>query len=145
MILLRMTRSWFGKEDTALTDRLLSERPGILLWAIKGWQRLRDRGHFVQPEDGRDLLSELDDLASPVGAFVRERCRVGPGYRVAVADLFAEWKRFCEDRGRKEPGTEQVFGRDLLAAVPTIRRVQPREEGSRYRAYDGIALRPVGV
>jgi putative DNA primase/helicase len=145
MILLRMTKSWYGKEDTALTDRLLSERSGILLWAIEGWRRLRERGHFVQPDEGRDLLSELDDLASPVGAFVRERCRVGPGCRAAVADLFAEWKRFCDERGRKEPGTEQVFGRDLLAAVPAIRRVQPREEGSRYRAYDGIALWPVGL
>jgi putative DNA primase/helicase len=141
MILLRMTRSWYGKEDTALTDRLLSERPGILVWAIEGWRRLRERGHFVQPEDGRDLLGELDDLASPVGAFVRERCRVGPGYRVAVADLFAEWKRFCDERGRKEPGTEQVFGRDLLAAVPTLRRVRPRDEKDRYRAYEGIGLR----
>jgi hypothetical protein len=29
----------------------------------------------------------------------------------------------------------------LLAVVPTIRVVRPREEGSRYRAYDGIGLR----
>jgi putative DNA primase/helicase len=39
MVLLRLTRSWYGQEDTALTDRLLAELPGILLWAIAGWQR----------------------------------------------------------------------------------------------------------
>ena len=76
MILLRLTQSWYGNEDTALTDRLLAELPGILLWAIAGWQRLRDRGHFVQPDAGKELIGELADLASPVGAFrPRLRCR----------------------------------------------------------------------
>jgi putative DNA primase/helicase len=141
MILLRLTESWYGKEDVALTDRLLAERPGILLWAIAGWQRLRERGHFVQPDEGRELLNELHDLSSPVGAFVRDRCRVGPGCRVAVADLFAAWKQWCETQGRKEAGTEAMFGRDLLAAVATLRRVRPRDGEDRYRAYEGIGLR----
>jgi putative DNA primase/helicase len=145
VILLRLTESFYGREDTTLTDRLLAERPGILLWAIAGWKRLQVRGHFIQPAEGRELLSDLEDLASPVGAFVRDRCRVGPGCRAAVTHLFAEWKRWCESQGRKEAGTEAMFGRDLLAAVPTIRRVQPREDGCRYRAYDGIGLKVGGI
>jgi putative DNA primase/helicase len=141
MILLRLTNSWYGREDIALTDRLLAERPGILLWAIAGWQRLRERGHFAQPDDGRELLNELHDLSSPVGAFVRDCCRTGPSYRAAVAELFAAWKTWCECQGRKEPGTEAMFGRDLLAAVPTLRRVRPRDGEDRYRGYVGIGLR----
>jgi putative DNA primase/helicase len=145
MILLRMTQSWFGKEDTSLTDRLLTELPGILLWAIDGWKRLQERGRFVQPDEGREMLNELDDLASPIGAFVRERCYVDPGARATVADLFTDWKRWCEVKGRKEPGNEQTFGRDLLAAVPTLKRVRGREGEERYRAYEGIGLDPIGV
>jgi putative DNA primase/helicase len=53
MILLRLVRSFYGSEDPGLTERLLAERPGILLWAIEGWRRLRERGHFLQPESGR--------------------------------------------------------------------------------------------
>jgi putative DNA primase/helicase len=140
MIVLRLTESWYGREDIELTDRLLTELPGILLWAIAGWQRLRERGYFVQPEAGKELLGELADLCSPVGAFVRERCVLGPGYRVPVAELFATWKAWCETKGRKEPGTEQSFGRDLLAAVPTLRKVRPRDGEDRYRGYEGIAL-----
>ncbi len=143
MILLRLSASWFGKEDTGLTDRLLTELPGILLWAIAGWQRLRERGHFVQPASGKELLGELEDLSSPIGAFVRERCNVGSGYCAAVADLFDAWKTWCEAKGRREPGTEQTFGRDLLAAVPTLRRVRPRTGEDRYRGYEGIGLRPI--
>jgi putative DNA primase/helicase len=140
-VVLRLTRSWYGKEDPSLTDRILGERPGILLWAIAGWQRLRERGHFLQPDAGKELAGELEDLASPVGAFVRDCCLVGPEYQVSVADLFGRWRVWCERKGRKEPGTEQTFGRDLLAAVPTLQRVQPRDGESRFRAYRGIGLR----
>ena len=62
----------------ALTDRLLDELPGILLWTVAGWQRLQQRGHFVQPEAGKELMGQLEDLTSPVGAFVRETCNLGP-------------------------------------------------------------------
>lgn len=37
-VILRLTQSFYGKEDTGLTDRLLNELPGILNWAIEGWR-----------------------------------------------------------------------------------------------------------
>jgi putative DNA primase/helicase len=142
MILLRLTRSWFGNEDIGLTDRLFAELPGILLWAIAGWQRLRDRGHFAQPDAGKELLGQLEDLSSPIGAFVRERCYVESGCRTPVADLYMAWKAWSEAKGRKDAGTEQTFGRDLHAAFPLLRIVRPRDGDERYRAYEGICLRP---
>jgi putative DNA primase/helicase len=142
MILLRPTESWYGREDIKLTDRLLDELPGILAWAIVGWQRLRERGHFVQPEDGREMLEELDNLSSPVGAFVVEKCLVEPCARVSIDMIFEAWKSWCLINGKREPGTIQTFGRDLRAAVPSIKRNRPRDdEGSRYRGYEGIGLK----
>jgi putative DNA primase/helicase len=139
-LLLHAPRSWFGQEDVTLTDKLLAELPGVLLWAIDGWRRLHERGRFVQPESGKELLGELEDLSSPVGAFVRECCTLGAGHRASVADLFAKWEAWCKGKGRK-PGSEQTFGRDLLAAVPTLRRTRPRMGEERVRGYDGIALK----
>ena len=49
MLLLPLTQNWYGREDLTLLDRLCCELPGILLWAIRGWQRLRDQGRFTQP------------------------------------------------------------------------------------------------
>lgn len=141
MILLRLTRSFYGREDLSLTDKLLTELPGILLWAIEGWWRLQERGHFVQPDSALELLGELNDLSSPISAFVRDRCVVGPAYRTPVDDLFAAWRTWCEANGRKEAGTIQTFGRDLLAALPQIRRVRPQVGDERYRGYEGIGLR----
>jgi putative DNA primase/helicase len=141
MILLRLTQSWYGREDTALTDRLLRELPGILLWAIAGWQRLRERGHFLQPDAGKVMIDELADLASPVGAFVRDCCRVGPGCQIERSELFSAWKRWCEDEGRDHPGDAATFGRNLRAAVPTLGAAYPRTEAGRVWVYEGICLK----
>lgn len=141
MIVLRFTQSWYGTEHTGLRDELRDELPGILLWAVEGWKRLRDRGHFIQPASGEELRTEMEDLASPVGAFVRDRCWVGPGERVEISELYRVWCSWCEERGRKEPWTEQMFGRNLRSAVPNIKGRRPRSGGERIREYEGIRLR----
>ena len=144
LILLRLTRSWFGCEDHHLLDRLKGELPGILLWAVEGWRRLRDRGRFLQPKSGGKLVEEMEDLSSPVGAFVRDCCRVAPGERVEVSELYAAWRSWCDEHGRKEPGTEETFGRDLRAVVPSLERSRPRTPEGRLYVYVGIRLRQEG-
>ena len=143
LIVLRQTRSWYGREDTTLTDRLVTELPSVLQWSIDGWKRLQERGRFIQPESGRNLVRDLEDLSSPVGAFIRECCIVDAGLEVEIRELFSRWKSWCDEKGRREHGTEQTFGRDLRAVLPTIDDRQPRkEDGSRPRVYVGIDLKP---
>jgi putative DNA primase/helicase len=124
-ILLKLTNSFYGKEDRGLLNRLLRELPAILNWAIDGWRRLNGRGYFEMPKSSADAVEQLEDLGSPVGAFVRERCVVAPGRTVEVAMLFAMWSDWCEMQNRN-PGTEAQFGKDLHAAVPGIKVMQPR-------------------
>src|SRR5262249_30991174 len=40
LLILRFTRSFYGQENPHLTDELLTELPGILLWGMAGWKRL---------------------------------------------------------------------------------------------------------
>jgi putative DNA primase/helicase len=141
-LFLRTVRSFYGKEDTGLTGRLYAELPGILLWAVEGLKRLRRRGRFVQPQSVADAVQELEDLSSPVGAFVRERCVVGAGQRAWVDDLYAAWQAWCAADGRTNVTNKQTFGRDLLAAVPGL---ASRRNSAMGRFYDGLALvNPVG-
>jgi putative DNA primase/helicase len=142
MILLRLTRSFYGQEDHALTDKLLAEREGILLWAVEGWRRLRARGRFVQPDSALEALAEMGDLASPVTAFIRDCCNVDSLETVAVGDLFGVWESWCKSQGReKYAGSVQSFARDLLAAEPSVRRRRVRDDGGRTRVYEGVGLR----
>jgi putative DNA primase/helicase len=143
LIVLRLTQSWYGREDTRLTNRLREELPGILLWAIAGWRRLHERGHFNQPSSARKLIRELDDLSSPIAAFLREHCILAPGCEEAIDAIYEQWKTWCDDKGR-QPGTEQSFGRDLWAALPSLDTRQCRTEHGRIRFYVGLRLRRLG-
>ena len=67
MLILETKRSWAGKEDRRLTAKLVAELPGILRWAIEGWQRLRKRGHFRQPRSSRYLVEQYGYVPSTNG------------------------------------------------------------------------------
>jgi putative DNA primase/helicase len=141
-IVLMLTNSFYGKEDHGLTDRLLMEMPGILNWAIAGWQRLYMRGYFQQPKSAAEAVQDLEDLGSPISAFLRAACVVEPGRVVEISRLYEVWAGWSKEQGRERPGTAQTFGRDLRAAVPGIRVVNPRDEyDKRHRQYEGIGLK----
>ena len=137
-IVFVLRNSFYGKENPGLTAELLTEAPAIFNWALEGLDRLNTRGFLVSPQSSQDAVQLLEDLSSPISAFVRDTCIVGP-VSVEVETLWGVWKTWCEDENR-HPGTKGVFGRDLKAAVPTVRRMRPRNNEDRSYVYEGIGL-----
>ena len=73
----------------------------------------------------------MRDLASPVAAFIREKCELGINKEIAVGLLFEAYKHWCDENNYpKSP--MPVFARDLRAAVASIRLRQagPTKTGS---------------
>jgi len=137
LLVLQLQRSWYGKEDTQLAERLIKERGGIFMWAVEGLKRLLKRGRFVQPVTGQEELNTLVELASPVTAFVQDECRLGKEFTVPKRTLYDQWRRWCTNSGH-EPGSLATFGRNLHAAFPQIRHSRPRDGGARVTSYVGI-------
>jgi putative DNA primase/helicase len=92
---------------------------------------LNKRGYFVPPKSSEAAQQALEDLSSPIGAFIRQRCEVAPGRTVECNKLFDGWRTWCQDNNRDNIGTVQVFGRDLNAALPHITVRQPRDENGK--------------
>jgi putative DNA primase/helicase len=139
-VVLLLTRSWLGSEDPGLEPGLHAELAEILNWALDGLDRLAEQGRFTVPKTSDEAVIALMDLASPVAAFVRDRCARGLGEEVACAVLYAAWKAWADDNGDK-PGTAQRFGRDLRAVVPGLRVVRLRDGDARERVYRGVSLK----
>lgn len=139
LVILQMTESFLGREDRTLDDRLRAELPGILLWALDGLDRLARNGRFTVPASSGDAAALMMDLASPVSAFVRERCQTGAGMSAAVDELYAAWKRWAEDNGHAA-GAKSTFGRNLRSVVPSLKLSQPMIGGTRVRTYSGIRV-----
>jgi putative DNA primase/helicase len=135
-----LTRSWLGQEDLALELDLRAELPGILSWSLDGLVRLAKQGRFTRPPGADEAIVALKDLASPVAAFVRDRCDRDPKLEIAVDDLYTAWRSWAEDNGHAK-STKQVFGRDLRAAIPGLRVARPRDGAERERVYKGVGLR----
>lgn len=140
LLMLRLSKSWEGKEDPDLVKRFYPELPGILLWAIEGLRRLKSRGRFSQPPSGQALLDQMKELASPIQTFVSENCELDPKAEITKYALYQAYKLWAEDRNLS-PGSAATFGRDLSAAFPDIVDYRPNKKGSpRQRAYQGINL-----
>jgi putative DNA primase/helicase len=144
-VILTMQKSFLNAEDLTLDGRLRAEMPGILNWAMVGAARLVRRGRFVNPASSAEVQREMTDLASPMAAFIRERCDVGPDNKIEKSALYSAWMTFCADQGVTRTDTKAEFGRKLRAALPQVGAARPREEGNRAHHYTGVALKPPTV
>ena len=133
-IIVLLQTSFLGKEDPALFEKLKPELPGILNWAIEGYQRLRERGHFVQPDSATEALEEMMRIGSPVRAFVSECCEVGAGYEEDQELLWDKWKEWCARNGN-QPGSKNWWGRNMKTVVPGLGR---KDGGKHDYVYVGI-------
>jgi putative DNA primase/helicase len=138
-VILTLTNSFLGKEDTGLTHTLSNELSGILNWSLHGLERLRSRDFFRMPQSSTDTMQRLSDLASPISAFLRDWCARAPDARVNVKVLYNAWKYWCEANNIPQ-GNAIVFGRDLHARCPEI----TTGGGGTRRFYRGIELNALG-
>jgi putative DNA primase/helicase len=140
-VLLQLRESFYQREDLGLTAKLLPELPAILNWSLAGLDRLRARGHFVQPASAQQAVAELEELASPISAFLAARCVIGADQRADCAALYGAWSAWCHTQGKTHPGSAALFSRDLHAAVAGLQTIRPRGEcGTRQRQFQGVGL-----
>jgi len=139
---IRMKRSWYGSEDIGLIDRLLPELPGILSWAIDGLVSLRERGRFAVPTSARDVVDLSHELSSPVMDWIEQRCELRDDATCLAKDLYASYEAWCKESGRSCPPIN-IWGRNLLAAAPSIDRTRKHTAQGDERGYSGIALRVI--
>lgn len=140
-LILQTTKSFLGVEDKGLKADL--QRPevltGILNWSIEGYARLRARGAFVQPASSQQAIDELEELTSPVRAFVNACCALGKDAAVECKELFAAYVAWCKGEERP-PQTQAIFGRDLKSAFSGVKRAQVRIGAHRSHWYYGLRL-----
>lgn len=139
-LMLLFRESFYGREDQSLFSKLALEMPGILNWALDGLARVTARGRFVQPASARDAIAELENLSSPVMAFIRERCSVRGGLSIAKEVLYQNYRSWCQTQGQSHIETQPTFGRNLRAVLPFVGDGRTGTGTDRETVYWGIAL-----
>jgi len=142
MVVLRMTKSFYGKEDTDLASKLMRELSGIFNWAMVGEHRRVARGgHFLQPKSGLELLEVMEELSNPLKPFIEDVLIFEPGGMVDKDELFAVYKHWAHKKSI-HPGNDLSFKKKFLASVQDrpIENTEIRTNGERKRVYVGIRL-----
>lgn len=140
LIVLTQEASFLGKEDKSLERDLSKELTGILNWSLDGLERLTVRGRFLEPASSEDAVATLAATVSPIKAFLNDCCTVGPEHRASTDDLFEAWMSWCRRSNRAHGGTKETFGRNLLAAIPGLRRTRPYVGAVKVPMYQGVKI-----
>jgi putative DNA primase/helicase len=98
--------------DRELGRKLRAEYPGILNWVIDGVAGWLERG-LDPPQRVKDALEDYRKGSSPFGEWFAERLVLEPGAKTVAADLFADFKVWCEDQGIERIMSQTAFGNAL--------------------------------
>lgn len=140
MIYLKFTQSFYGREDTSLTDKLLEELPGILNWALDGLDRLDGRGRFSEPDSGAAEAEAVRRLSDPMGAFLEDWCEIGPEQSISLDHLYLKYQDWCLSEGRtRDSTTKEIFSRDLRSKIKGLVVKRTQDGGKRVQQLYGVS------
>lgn len=115
--------------------------PAALAWAVEGAVRLLGSGSrdaLGWCAAVRDATAAYRKSEDRVGLFLEEETRVGPGYSVALSELFKVYARWSEGRGERP-----------MTQIALLRKLQERGERldgeGTHALVEGRALRPRSV
>jgi putative DNA primase/helicase len=102
-----------AERDPQLTEKLCTEWPGILRWAIDGcvsW----NRAGLQAPETVRQASVEYLEAEDTLQQWIDDRCEFRTDAWASSAVLFADWQRYAEAAG-EAAGTQKRFAQRLTS------------------------------
>jgi putative DNA primase/helicase len=99
-----------NERDRDLGEKLRSERPGILRWAVEGCKLWREEG-LAAPATVKAATNQYREESDIVASFIEECCVLGEGCTVKKAGLYASYAEWCKNSG-EGPLTKMISERD---------------------------------
>jgi putative DNA primase/helicase len=114
-----------GERDAKLPGRLEAEADAILGFLVEGYREYLSRG-LAEPSTVTFATDSYRKESDALGRFLDECCLIMAGCRVASAELYAAWGRWCSGEGC-EVGTQKAFSTKLINRGFDKRKVVGRE------------------
>lgn len=96
--------------DPKVKERIRGEGPGILVWALEGLRRLRERGHFEIPEVVQEATYEFRRSSDVPRMFVEETCITSDAEECEEQSqtLYDAYRIWCLGNGHKPMSSTAV-------------------------------------
>ena len=111
MVVFPFWKSFEGREDFGLLERLESEVQGVLNWSLVGARRLLRGERLVMSSRGREALQEIHEALDSVQGFVAEAVQdTGHEHnRIGTRALWDAYREWCKDSGRLAKNKQKFF------------------------------------
>lgn len=141
-ILLRTTKTFAGREDRGLKDRIARELSGILNWALDGLDRLNaNGGRFTKPKQSARMEKMVQRATSPLASFLADWCELGEAHKTKKDELYDCYEQWCEKNKIEHVLSPNRFGMKLLSTGANIDQSRPKIDGKRVYVYEGVKIR----
>lgn len=91
MLVLPFKRSFRDKPDLTLTERLVSELPGIAAWCVEGARMLEAGTPWPDLKEAQDVVQTYRGLNNPLEMFLESRFVKDPNGFVSNQTILDEW------------------------------------------------------
>lgn len=150
-IKLAFNVSFLNREDIFLSDRLLTELPGIANRCLKAYHQALERGRLIQPASGAMLGARVTQSSDAFAQFINENYVFDKqATDTTFSEIYGKLKTWCNAKGRLEilesvvpqnlkskirgvDGFESVEGTSKSRTKPQRRllRIRPRTDDER--------------
>jgi len=124
--LIPFTVSFRGREDLELPEKLATELPGILAWAVLGCLEWQQDG-LNPPEAVKAATASYRADEDVIGSFLADRTEADPQAVTLSKHLHGAYLQWCEENGEKQASRkaigEALTERGFLADKRSIGRV----------------------
>jgi putative DNA primase/helicase len=142
MLNIQTRQSFAGREDLELENKLVTELPGILNWALDGLAALERSGRFVVPDSSAAIGRDLALSASPMLAWADAEAELDHGYETTLRELHDSYLRWAKTENIAYTMTSAMMGKQLRSAFGGAIQVLARRGQSRTIPVMGIRLLP---
>lgn len=122
-----------------MSDYLIEEIDGVFGWAVEGLQKLLKRAGFLIPDEVRKDTDDMMETLNPLLIFVNEMCEIHDGASVGTMEIWECYAEWCKE-GKNRPLGRNRFLDQIQQTFPRVKKTEHEKDGSRQRAFKGIAL-----
>ncbi|MPN35529.1 hypothetical protein SDC9_183027 [bioreactor metagenome] len=85
------------KIDVNLTDELLSEKSGIVNWAVEGLKRLMENGYnFTSSTSINENITMYKDQNDSLQMFIDENCKKDDDLYISMSNFKSAYSKYCD-------------------------------------------------
>ena len=131
-VLIEFEKQFFPEDPHTIPQDILMERitedkelTGLLNWAVEGFERLFNQGHFTRPEKSKEIEKKWIRETDSLKAFVMDYCEEDRNCRVIKKEFYNAYTDFCGVEGLPVV-EENTVGRNLPSYIPYVSTKQPK-------------------